>query len=40
MMAFIEDELGVGLTGVGALLDAAPVVEEEIAVAVNDNLSL
>ena len=29
----VEDEVGVGLAGVGAFLDAAPVVEEEVAVA-------
>ena len=29
----VEDEGRVGLAGVGAVLDAAPVVEEEVAVA-------
>ena len=33
VVVLVEDELGVGLAGVGALLDAAPVVEEELAVA-------
>jgi len=32
-MVFVEDEVFVGLASVGASLDAAPVVEEEVAVA-------
>ena len=33
VMVLVEDEVGVGLARVGAFLDAAPVVEEEVAVA-------
>ena len=33
VVVLVEDEVGVGLAGVGAFLDAAPVVEEEVAVA-------
>ncbi len=33
VMGLVEDEVRVGLAGVGAFLDAAPVVEEEVAVA-------
>ncbi len=33
MVMLVEDELRVGLAGVGAFLDAAPVVEEKLAVA-------
>ena len=33
VLGLVEDEVGVGLAGVGAFLDAAPVVEEELAVA-------
>ena len=33
VVGLVEDEVGMGLTGVGAFLDAAPVVEEEVPVA-------
>ncbi len=33
VMVLVEDEVGVGLAGVGAFVDAAPVVEEKVAVA-------
>ena len=33
VLGLVEDEGGVGLAGVGAFLDAAPVVEEEVFVA-------
>jgi hypothetical protein len=33
VLGLVEDEVGVGLAGGWALLDAAPVVEEEVAVA-------
>ncbi len=33
VLGLVEDEVGVGLAGVGTFLDAAPVVEEEVIVA-------